>query len=185
MRYRAGLISDDRTIERAPSGCSAESRELVLRYQNAVYAIAWRILGRREDAEDVAQETFIQALGSLSSCRDKTNYWPWIRRIAINICIKRIPREHPSDHIDEMVNADCEQGNPVEAEALRHVAMDQVKAAVAQLPAAYRVALVLRYGENLSYQEIAGLTGEDERAVGTRLHRAKKMLAERLAGVEL
>jgi len=177
------LISDEKIIARVLNGQPDEYRKLMLRYQDSVFRLACRILGRREEAEDVVQEAFIRAYSNLESCRDRSRYWPWIRRIALNICIRRIPREHPSDIVDDLVDAASAQGNPVEVEVLRRIANGDMKTAVANLPAVYRIVLVLRYEENLSYQEIAELIDEDARVVGTRLHRAKKMLAERLAGV--
>jgi RNA polymerase sigma-70 factor (ECF subfamily) len=177
------LISDEKIIRLVLSGHSEEYRQLMLRYQDSVFRLACRILGRREDAEDVVQEAFVRAHSNLASCRDRGKFWPWIRRIALNICLRRIPREHPSDIVDDLADAACAQENPVEAEVLRQVAISDLKVIVSGLPALYRTVLVLRYEENLSYQEIAKLIDEDPRVVGTRLHRAKKMLAERLAGV--
>jgi RNA polymerase sigma-70 factor, ECF subfamily len=178
------LISDEKIIGRVLDGHTAEYRELMLRHQDSVFRLACRILGRREEAEDVVQEAFIKAYSHLATCRDRDKYWPWLRRIATNICMRRIPCEHPSDSVDDLVDAACAQENPIEAEVMRRSAIRDIRAVVDDLPASYRAVIVLRYEENLSYQEIAEIIDEDARVVGTRLHRAKKMIAERLAKVD-
>jgi len=177
----ATLFSDEQVIGRVLKGHTEEYRELMRRHQDSVFRLACRILGRREDAEDVVQEAFVKAYASLAGCRERAKFWPWLRRIALNICLKRIPREFPCDTTEDLIDAACAQGNPVEAEALKRADISSLRKAVAALPAAYRTVLVLRYEEDLAYSEIAELIGATNDVVRMRLHRAKKMLAERLA----
>ena len=175
------MASDGRIIGRVLKGHREEYRELMRRHQDSVFRLACRILGRREEAEDVVQEAFVKAYSNLAGCRERDRFGGWIRRIAVNICLKRIPRELPCATVDEMLEAASEQGNPVEAAVLRQIVIEDVREAVSSLPVAYRTALVLRYEENLAYREIAELIGESADVVRVRLYRAKKMLAERLA----
>jgi RNA polymerase sigma-70 factor, ECF subfamily len=186
LRKRTGgarLTPDEQIIGRVLRGHTDEYRELMLRYQNSVFRLAFRILSRREEAEDVVQETFLRGYSKLASCRERDKFWPWIRRIALNLCLRRNPREYPCDTLDALAGAGSTEDNPVEAEVIRRVEMDRLKEAVAELPASYRTVLVLRHEEDLAYKEIAELVGANENTVRTRLHRARKLLAERLAVV--
>jgi RNA polymerase sigma-70 factor (ECF subfamily) len=174
------LVSDEQIIERVLRGSAEDYRELMLRHQDALFRLSYRMLGRREDAEDVVQDAFLQAYRKLGDCRGRAKFGAWVRRIAINICLRRFARETPVGEIDELLDiAPCDQ-NPVEREVLRRAEISEILDALASLPPTYRTVIVLRYGEELDLQEIADILGEKPGAVYTRLHRARRMLAERL-----
>jgi len=175
------LISDEQIIRRVVKGSPEDFRELMRRHQVPVFRLAYRILRRREEAEDAVQETFLRVYQNLSAYTEQGRFWPWVRRIAVNICLKRLPLEVPVEEICEMVESEQALDDPVEAEIIRRTELEGVRKAVAGLPAPYRIAIVLRYQEDLSYKEIAELTNESVSAIETRLSRAKRMLAERLA----
>jgi len=78
------VVSDSEAITRIRNGRVREFDILVDRYQHSVHAFAYRILGRREDAEDATQDTFIRAFQSLDSYACNCSIWPWLRRIAVN-----------------------------------------------------------------------------------------------------
>lgn len=175
------MLSDEDIIARVLEGRPQRYGELVRKYQDAAFRIAYRITGRREDAEDAVQDTFLRAYGKLGSCRDRSRFWPWVRRIAVNVCLAKMSRETPCEYVEEMRDASSPLGKPVEAEVVGRAAAREVRRAIAGLPKDYRLAIVLRYQEELSYKEIAEALGESFSTVRIRLHRAKKMLAERLA----
>ena len=170
-------MSDNNVIRRVRGGQVQEFRVLVERHQKAVFLLAFRILGRREDAEDAAQDAFVRAYQSLHTYSDSGKFWPWIRRITVNCCIKKLPREFPSDELER--TADAEQCS-VEADVLRKCELQELRKAIAGLPAAYRTATVLRYQEDLSIRETAELLDEPAGTIRVRLHRALKMLSERM-----
>ena len=174
------LMSDEQLIVRVLKGHAEDYRELMQRYQNAVFRLAFHMLGRREEAEDAAQETFLQAYKKLSTCRERSRFWSWIRRTAVNICLSKRRCEYPMDELDTLGSIDCANADPVEAEVIRHAEAEEIRKAIAGLPADYRTAVVLRYQEQLSYKEIAEILGESLIVVQTRLYRARRMLAERL-----
>lgn len=153
----------------------------MLRYQGSVYRLAWRILGRREEAEDVVQDTFLKAYGKLASCRDRSRFWPWIRRIAVNTCMDRISLESPCEDVEELREAESSMEDPVESEAIRRAEASDIQRVVDGLPMVYRAVIILRYEEELAYKEIADLLGDSVSNVQVRLHRAKRMLVQRLA----
>lgn len=173
------MLSDDRIIRHVLAGRTDEFRELIVRHQAMVFRVCRRILHRHEDAEDAAQETFVKAFGSLSNYAERGRFPQWLRTIAINTSLKRLPRELPTELTDL---ADTVTSS-TEVEVLRRMDCQEVWRAIDDLPATYRTALVLRYGEELSYKEIGEALGESVNVIQVRLHRAKKALANALAGV--
>jgi RNA polymerase sigma-70 factor, ECF subfamily len=171
------LVSDEQIIGRVLNGQVENYRELLDRHQSGVFRVAYRMLGRREDAEDVVQEAFVRAYTKLSECRDREKFGAWVRRIAVNVCLRRFSRETPSDDLDEISDG---AEDPVEQEVIRRAEMREIQEAVACLPTAYRTILVLRYEEELDLKEIAELLGEQPGTIYTRLHRARKHLARQL-----
>ncbi len=78
-------MSDNEVVRRVREGQVREFRILVDRYQQGVFRLAYRILGRREDAEDAAQDTFIRAFRSIHTYSDTGAFWPWVRRLGHSI----------------------------------------------------------------------------------------------------
>ncbi len=175
------MLSDEHIIRRVRKGNTGGFRELMRLYEKQVFRLAYRILERREEAEDAAQEAFLLAYRNLDSYVEKGLFWPWLRRITVNCCLKRLPREIPSDEVCNLIDRSVLPGDPVEETVLARLALDEVRSAIAELPDSYRVAIVLRYEEGLSYKGIADTLGESVGVVQVRLHRARKMLTERLA----
>lgn len=170
------LVSDEQLIASVLRGETENYRELMCRHQAAVFGLAYRILGRREDAEDAVQESFVQAYSRLGECRKRSRFGAWVRRIAANICLRRLPRDIPADDLDELAGDD----DPVVDEIIRRAEARRINDAITSLPAPYRTVLVLRYHEELSLGQVAELLGERPGAIYTRLHRARRMLAQRL-----
>lgn len=174
------MFSDEQIIRRVLDGSIDDYRVLMNRYQSAVFRLAYRILGRREDAEDAVQEIFVKAFSKLADCREPGKFWPWIRTITVNACVRRFSRETPTEEIESLCDSELPSVDPVQLEVLRRVQAVEVQKMIAGLPETYRVVIVLRYIEDLSYKEIARLVGIESHTVAARLHRAKKLLAERL-----
>jgi RNA polymerase sigma-70 factor (ECF subfamily) len=160
-----------------------EFRTLIERYEAAVFTLAYRMLGRREEAEDATQDTFIKVFRGLSSYSDKAPFWPWLRRIVVNACIDRQSREFPSDDVETAVDLEQPFVDSVVAEVLRKCEIEKIDGTIAGLPDMYRTVVVLRYREDLSFDEIAEALSQNPGTVRVRLHRAMKMLSERLAVV--
>ena len=169
------MVSDEQIIKRVLKGHTDEYRELMLRYQSQAYRFAYHIVGTREEAEDATQEAFIRAYSRLGKCREKSKFWPWLRRIVLNLCLDRLRKEPEEELPEELSDAGA-----VESEVFRRAESGDIRRAIAELPGAYRVAVALRYEEELSFKEIAGILGESLSAIQVRVHRAKKMLADRL-----
>lgn len=174
------MLSDKQIIKRVLKGHCAEFRELVDQHQAGVFRIAYRILGRREDAEDITQEAFMQAYTHLSDYRGKGAFAAWLRRIAVNLSLKRIPRELPSDEVSAAIDAGSTDNDPVQDQVLEALEREDIDLMIRALPDKYRAVIVLRYQEDLSCSEIADMTGETVKMVHLHLHRARRMLAQRM-----
>lgn len=173
---------DNVVIKRILSGKTSEFRVLIDRYQTRTYILAHQILGRREDAEDAVQDAFIRAYNGLHTYLDTTDamFWPWMRKIAINCCIRRFSREIPHTDVEQML----EDGQPcvddVAMEVYLKIEMAKVREIIAGLPEIYRIIMILKYKEDLSTGEIAELLGVSQTVVRVRSYRALKMLTERM-----
>jgi RNA polymerase sigma-70 factor, ECF subfamily len=172
------LPSDSELITRVQDGRTQDYQALVERYQSSVYALAYRMLGRREEAEDATQDTFIRAYRSLDSHVAGAEFWPWLRRIAINCCLRKLPREFPVEEVEDATQDPFVDS--VEALVFRKCQTELVRKVISGLPENYRIPLILRYQEDLSFAEIAQMLDESAGTIRVRLHRALKMLADRL-----
>ena len=172
---------DIKIVNRVLSGQTEEFRILVERYQSRVYHLAYRILGRHEDAQDAVQDAFVRAYSGLHTYSTDRAFWPWVRRIAVNCCMRRLPREIPSDEVVQMLDDEQPSVDSVELEICRRCQVTEIGEIIRGLPEAYRIAIVLRYQEDLPTAEIADLLGESPVAIRVRLHRALKMLTEKMA----
>jgi RNA polymerase sigma-70 factor (ECF subfamily) len=172
-------------IERALAGDESAFASLVEAYSTPVYNLAYRLLGQPADAEDAAQETFLRVYTRLSTYRPDQKVSSWILSIASHHCIDRLRRRHVTWlSLDEL---SVEQGGEApgpEESVLQHESEEQVQRLLTSLPQAYRLVIVLRYWYDLSCQEIVQVTGSSENAVKTQLHRARKMLKEKMLRVK-
>jgi RNA polymerase sigma-70 factor (ECF subfamily) len=175
--------SDRDLVQQTRQGQVEAFGELVTRYQTAVFNVCLRMLGVREEAEDLAQETFIRAFQRLETFDLERPFVPWIRRIATNLCINHLQRKRPV-----RFTLDEERDQP----ALAHQetpedrlegkqAIKAMKIAIAELLPHYRAVIELRHYQDLSYAEIAEVLDLPISDVKSHLYRARKQLASRLA----
>lgn len=164
----------------ALGGDQAAFADLVSRYQSAVYNMAYRMLGDPTEAEDAAQEVFVRAWNQLHTFQQDRRFSTWLLSIASHLCIDLLRRRRPSAPLDDVaLYVPSDEPQPEEL-AMRAEQRDMVKNLLNTLPDKYRSVTVLRYYNDLSYDEIARMTGLTESAVKTQLHRARRMLAEQL-----
>lgn len=170
------MTDDAALVQRCLGGEEAAARELVERFQALVFSLCYRMLGQREDAEDVAQDVFLRTFRSLKGWDAKRSLKPWILAIAANRCrtaLNQRPRHSAggSLHLDQAVAAS--------AVPTRDLA-DELETAVGELRDDYRLCFQLFYQEDLSCADIANVMDCPEGTVKTWLHRARRELAERL-----
>ena len=168
-------------VRSARSGDQEAFAQIVVRYTGAVYNLCYRMLGSPQDAEDATQEIFLRVYTRLESYDSERRFSTWILSVASNYCIDRLRRRKFAwVTLDDVafVLPSTELGP--ERSALKQEQADQVQAALQHLPEQYRLVTILRYWYDMSYDEIATLTGLTESALKTRLHRARKQLAAAL-----
>lgn len=172
--------SDDALVLRLAGGSGDAMRALSERHLASVFACAWRILGDRAEAEDVAQETFVRLLRKAPAWQpDGPTLRSWLLRVATNLCIDRrraSARLVPMP--DEVGDLAAPVGEGVDDDlAIRHA----VHRALRGLPERQRIALVLVHFHGLSGREAAGALGTSEEALESLLARARRRLREILA----
>ena len=153
---------------------------LVLRYRDLCFRFAVRVLGDRDDAEDALQEAFVRAFRALGSCRDRDRFAAWLYTIVVNECRTRATRgARRAQRLVHGVTTDL-----VDPAAERDSAVgEEIDYAMAQLVPEQREAFVLRYVEELSYDEISEITGVGVSALKMRAKRSCARLRELLEGV--
>ena len=182
--------SEPYLIERALDGDKAAFGRLVEAHQRAVFNIAYRLLGHRQEAQDVAQETFWRAYRALDRFDRDRPLAPWLYRIATNLSLNRLRRRPPptvsldapppgQPDAEPLPVADPGEG-PV-AHLLRAETQARIREAILALPPDDRAVIELRHFQGLSYAEIAAATQATLSSVKSRLFRARRKLQDQLA----
>ncbi|HDQ34816.1 MAG TPA: sigma-70 family RNA polymerase sigma factor [Chloroflexi bacterium] len=177
-------------IQAARQGDEEAITQLVTTYQQPIYALCYRMLGERTEAEDAAQEALIKALTNLDKFDAERPFRPWMYRIAANECTDRLRRRRPIASLDDMGEDDAWEWyagcspNP-ERELVAQERTAEVQLLLEQLAPEDRMVVTLFYWESLSYQEISQITGMTISAIKSRLFRARRALARQLVEEEI
>ena len=185
--------SDEELVARSMGGDLDSFNQLVLRWERPIYALAYRVIGREEDARDVAQETFLRAFRALSGFKGQAKFSSWLYRITLNLCRdwirkeKRTPVSQAPEGVDIIELA---------GEATPHETIEQlvgrkelgraVSKAMAMLPEEQRTAIILKEYHGLTFQEIADMLDCPLSTVKTRLYQGLSVVRKQLedAGVK-
>ena len=167
--------------------------QLVLRWERPIYSLAYRVIGREEDARDVAQETFLRAFRALAGFKGQAKFSSWLYRITLNLCRDWIRRERRTPVAQAPEGVDlldlataAEPTETVEDLVSRRELGRAVARAMATLPEEQRTAIILKEYHGLTFQEIADLLDCPLSTVKTRLYQGLTVLRKQLqaAGVE-
>jgi len=180
-------LTDDELVARSMGGDAESFNQLILRWERPIYALAYRVIGREEDARDVCQETFLRAFRALPGFKRQAKFSSWIYRIALNLCRDWIRRQRraPVMQMPEGVDPGelvADQG-PVESiEDLvgRRQLSEVVEEAMALLPEEQRTAIILKEYHGMTFQEIADMQGCPLSTVKTRLYQGLTVLRRHL-----
>jgi RNA polymerase sigma factor (sigma-70 family) len=166
--------------------------ELVRRYSRPVLNFVYRMVGNYEDANDLAQDVFVQIYKSLPASRSDLPFKPWLYVIARNKSLDLLKRKRPllftdiegDDESGDGIAAGIEDTDPLPDEVAERKDLQRVlQAMIEELPPKYRQVVVMRYAAELSFDEISKALGLPENTVKTHFHRAKAMLRAKLTGL--
>jgi RNA polymerase sigma-70 factor (ECF subfamily) len=176
-------LSDGAVVRQVLAGDVEAFRLLVARHQERLGRFAMRMLGHREEAEEALQDAFVRAYRSLSQCRDPERFEAWLFHILANRCRTRGTRR--SRHEATFV-ADQGAAEPVaDVSATDRMAWgEEIDRALARLEPDAREAFLLRHVEDMSYEEMAALTGAGISALKMRVKRACERLRRLLQEAE-
>jgi RNA polymerase sigma-70 factor (ECF subfamily) len=174
--------SDEELVGLAIDGDVEAFAELSRRYRDRYSRFAVRMVGNRDDAEDVLQSAFIRAYRALDRCRDRSRFGAWLYQIVANECrtfvIRRARRER------RLVRDELQlRGAAVDVMNDENETLEEVERAVQQLDVEQREAFLMKHVEQLSYEEMAEITGDGISALKMRVKRACARLRELLEEV--
>jgi RNA polymerase sigma-70 factor, ECF subfamily len=183
------LARDQVILERLQAGDMSACAACIELHSDALYRLAWRLLGNEAEAEEVVQETFLNAFKSLDSFDGRSTLGTWLFRITYNTALMRLRRPNPYTlPVEEATSSAAivpEQLFDVcclpERDLLSSEAQAHIEAAVSELPAALRLVFQLRELEGMSTADVADVLSLSESAVKVRLHRARLALRETLS----
>jgi len=187
-------ISDEQLVMRAKRGDMDAFGELVERYEQKIFNLAYRMMGDPEDGADMAQEAFLRAFKALRGFRGDASFSTWLYRVASNVCLDELRRRGRRGEVSLDNPVATEQGQlrrevrdtaagPAEL-VERREAEAAVHRAIGLLPDDYRAVVLLRDIEGLSYSDLAQVLGWPMGTVKSRLNRARARLREMLLSRE-
>jgi RNA polymerase sigma-70 factor, ECF subfamily len=182
LYYNLEMSSRDERalVVRAVQGDHDAFDELVGRHQQAVYNVAYRVLGNVHDAEDAAQDTFIRAYKFMDKFDDSRPLAPWLKRIAVNVCLNRLEAQKPAVPLDDEMAQPPDPNPGPEGRLIAKDRNERIRAELKRLPPRYRAVIELRHFQELSYEEAARELKRPVSDIKSDLFRARKLLAERL-----
>jgi RNA polymerase sigma-70 factor (ECF subfamily) len=185
-------LEDAVTVRQVQDGDMSAFSRLVVKYQDRVLNVCWRVCGNPDDAQDLAQETFLHAMEKIGLYRFEASFYTWLFRIAVNQALshrrkaKRVMLSlHDGDgqwreRALERASGDGEHSEDPLARLTSRELQDRVLDALNHLDDDYRAIIVLRDIESLDYQEIAEVLEINVGTVKSRLHRARMALRDKV-----
>ena len=181
-------IDDKLLVERSKKGDKAAFEELVRLYSKYVYTNAYFMLRDTHDAEDVSQEVFVKVYLSIKNFRGLSSFKTWLRKLTINTCIDKLRVK--SKIVSKKISLEAFDGNielvftdssyNIEKNFLTRETVKEVLGIIVNLDESYRIPLILRDLQDFSYREIALLLDKPIGTVKTNIHRARKIIKEKM-----
>ena len=178
-------MDEARLIERATRGDAQAFNELMGAHERRMYAVAFRMCGTKEDAEDCLQEAMLRIYRSISTFKAQSSFGTWVYRITMNTCLDELRRRknRPSTSLDDMLDAgwspsDTREGP--EQRAVRSELRTGLEAMILELPEDMRSAVVLRDIQGLSYEDIARALDANVGTIKSRISRGREKLREKI-----
>jgi RNA polymerase sigma-70 factor (ECF subfamily) len=181
-------VTDEELVARCNAGDTDSFNQLILRWERPMYALAYRQLGREEDARDVVQDAFLRAFRALPGFKGEAKFSSWLYRITLNLCrdvmrrAKRAPFVQTPEGVDvgDLVSSETAAAESIEDVVTRKDLGRHVARAMSLLPEEQRSAILLKEYHGLTFQEIAELQGCPLSTVKTRLYQGLTVLRREL-----
>ena len=184
------IEDDERLVAKAQEGDLFSFDHLVKKYQKKIYFLAYRMMKNHDAADDIAQETFINAYSSIKSFKLGYSFYTWLYRICMNLSINHLRRQKfviPESHFEE-------ETSPLEKETTTEDPLSllvqkererKIEQAIDSLSPKYKAVFILKVYEDLSYEEIAQTLKISLGTVMSRLFRARERLQKLLKDMVL
>lgn len=184
-QHVASTVSTDALIERCLAGDQVAWEQIVRQHWRKVFNLAYKFVGRHDEAEDLTQDIFLKIFKALHTFDRRANFQTWLISISRNLCIDHY-RSVRKERETMARDVDASNLSPVSRERGPHSQLEQtdlrqlIRQALAELPPTLREAVVLRDLQEFSYQEIADRLGLPEGTVKSRINRGRLELAKHL-----
>jgi RNA polymerase sigma-70 factor, ECF subfamily len=180
--------TDEELVARSIAGDTESFNQLILRWERPIYALAYRQIGREDEARDVVQDAFLRAFRALPGFKGQAKFSSWLYRITLNLCRDWMRRERRAPFVATPEGVDLIEMAPDAADATesiedvvtRHDLSRAVASAMRVLPEEQRSAILLKEYHGLTFQEIADLQGCPLSTVKTRLYQGLTVLRREL-----
>ena len=152
--------------------------ELVRRYQKRIYWVARRMVKRHEDADDIAQDVFVKAYTALEGFRGDSNIYTWLYRIAVNLSINHLRKQKVRNAVDlddylPFLSRDADQDRKM----MRRENVSLIEDAIQILPEKQRAVFIMRYYDEMPYEQISSILGTSVGGLKANFHHAVKKVA--------
>jgi RNA polymerase sigma-70 factor (ECF subfamily) len=178
--YLAQDADDQRAIAKCLAGDTAAFEVIVTRYQRVLFTVAFRMLGDYDEANDAAQNAFVNAYRKLQTYDAGRRFFSWLYRILVNECLNERRDRRAHEPITPDMATVGSAADLFEADERRR----SIQAAIQALPNDYRQVIVLRHFTELSYEQIAEVLGVPTKTVKSRLFTARERLGHQLRNLD-
>ena len=184
MASAVSILDDIRQlVDRALTGDQHAMVQIVERYNQRVFGLCYRMLGQREDAEDVSQEAFLRVLRNLSRWDQQREFEPWLLTIVANRCRTQLARRKSQGPTQNLICPPSDDAWRAESAAAQ--LQEEVQLALTVLPTNHQQAFLLFHQHHMSYAEISSELDVPEGTAKTWVHRARRELVRRLIAREV
>ncbi len=187
-------LEDRRLIDLALQGNEKAYEDLLTKYRNLVFSIMFKMVRNTQEAEDLTQEAFMKAFGSLETFNEEFAFSTWLMKIASNNCIDFLRRRklrtysihEPIQYKDERIEIDIPDQEPSpERSLIQSERKRMIEDAINELPDRYRYVIILRHREDKSYEEISEILNLPLGTVKAQIFRAREILNRKLRSMSI
>lgn len=176
---------DDLQLVTASKGGDQDAfAQLVQRYQRRVFNLVYRMLQQYEEANETTQETFLAAWQGLPAFRGDARFATWLYRIAYNCSLKQLEQHKRDKALQVALEAEQDSAKLVDTEMDVRDRQALIREHLSHLPAKYRIVLILRHLQDMTYEEMAEILTMPIGTIKTHLFRARNLLKERLQALD-